>query len=514
LGLTPELTQAILSAYQELLNTPLPSPHAVAVRSSAAAEDLADSSFAGMQETVLNVTDEEGLLAAVRRVWASVESLEARAYRERAGVERAEMAVVVQRQVAAIVAGVAFARDPVRGEDVMVIEAVAGLGDALLRGEAEPQHWRLARAGATYEALEAPTKPLLDGSHLHELAALVETAGAIFGAPQDVEWAYDGERIWLLQSRPITGRQENWFTDYLPGDTHLWTAAFLDERFTEPVSPLGWSLVAPYMEGLALRGPLELLGAATLDGPLLKLWRGHPYSRVEAWQRIYKLFPEALLPEDAARYFPEDDTSLRHAPRLPVWGLQLLSNGLRALRTNFHTLSPLHNPRAWDRYEQRQEAALIRFHFEERQLVRHAAPVPAARALLQEVADLTADLLELHRWSLLYADLTYSLLRRLLILRLGPERGAQHAVELTSGVESPTTQMNRELAELAANVGFAPGHPILDFGFEEWEEQPRLVEAVHEFLDRYGHRFFSLDIYDPPWEADLPSFLRLFTTLA
>ncbi|MGB0387520.1 MAG: PEP/pyruvate-binding domain-containing protein, partial [Ardenticatenaceae bacterium] len=451
-GMSDASKDVLRTAYNRLLSTPSPSlpfsasppldfasptqPLPVAVRSSATAEDLDGASFAGMQDTVLNVISQEQMLAAVRRVWESLESPEARAYRERAGVPASAMAVLVQQQVAATVAGVAFACDPITGEDVMVIEAVAGLGEALVSGKTEPQRWQIPRHDGsggweTSQIVTTAQAPLLREADVSKVVTLVAQACDFFGEPQDVEWAWDEERLWMLQSRPITTSPEDWFTDHLPNDDYLWTAAFLNERFTQPVSPLGWSMIAKPLARLALRGPLELLGGQKMEGPLLKLWRGHPYSRVEAWQRIYKLFPDAILPEDAERYFPEGDTSLRSAPRHPTFGVHLFLNGLGVLKQNFGATSPLHNPQAWARYEKRQVAALIRFRFAERQLARYGShqaptespqaptespqaptespqaptPIPAARRLLQEVADLTDELLNLHRWSLLYADL-------------------------------------------------------------------------------------------------------------
>jgi pyruvate,water dikinase len=521
-GMTEELEAQVRAAYEHLLS-PAPSPFLVAVRSSATAEDLEGASFAGLQETVLNVQGADALVEAIRRVWNSLASPQATAYREHTHLHDTAMAVLVQRQIAATVAGVAFGCDPITGEPVIVVEAVAGLGEALVSGAAEPQQWRVERRGGSHQAVLAPTEPLLNDEQLSELVALVETVSALWGQPQDVEWAWDGEQFWLLQARPITGRGEDWFTERLPSDHHLWTAAFLNERFTQPVSPLGWTLVAEHLEQLALRGPLQLLRAEEIEGPLLKLWRGHPYSRVQAWQRIYKLFPDALLPEDAVRYFPGGDVSLRRAPRWPTLGPRLVLNGLRVLRKNFKGVSPLHNPRAWARYEQRQKAALIRFHFRERHLDDLTDPIPEARALMRQVSDLTGELLDLHRWSLLYADLSYSLLRRLLILRYGSEEGAALAVRLTANIESPTTRMNRELAELAAGVredtklrtfletisqAGAGGEPDPPPALEQW------WAALESFIQRYGHRFFSLDFYDRPWEADLPALASFLLALA
>lgn len=511
-GMSPELAAEICAAARGLLAQGAP---ALAVRSSATAEDLSGASFAGLQQTVLGLTGEHDIPSAVERVWASLQSPEARAYRAHLGdaVAPLAMAVIVQWQVAAKAAGVAFARDPLSGEDVVVVEAVAGLGEALVSGQAEPLTWRLVGgeifACPLTSAAESQAPPLLPDDALRELAALVEQASTLFDSPQDVEWAWDGQRLWLLQARPITGRLEDFFTDHLPGDEFLWTAAFLNERFTQPVSPLGWTLVAEPLAALAFGEPLRLLGAADFGGePLLKLWRGHPYSRVAAWQRLYKLLPDWALPEDAARYFPLGDTTLRRAPRLPHLGLHLLRNTLAVIWREGRAALPWSNPAAWRRYEAEQAAWLARLRAEAASLPHLPASErqQTARRLLRETQALTERLLAIHRWSLLWADLLFSVLRRLLQALTDPATATRLAAELTAGVGSHTTRLNQAVSALAARAGAreevraALAEGIDDLAAALGADDP-FVRAVRAFLDAYGHRFFSLDLSDPPYEA-------------
>lgn len=109
----------------------------------------------------------------------------------------------------------------------------------------------------------------------------------------------------------------------------LWTAGFFNERFPAPVSPLGWSVVSSLVEQIALREPLGYLGSHALDrSSILKLYCGHPYVRVSVFQTIYKPFPDALAPEDAARYFPGGDLSLRRQVAYPccIWDPRMLAH--------------------------------------------------------------------------------------------------------------------------------------------------------------------------------------------
>lgn len=228
--LPPELADAIAAAYRELGEEVDAPP--VAVRSSATAEDTASASFAGMNETFLNVIGITGLLDAVRRCWASLFGARTLFYRAKRGFPLVEIdiAVVVQRQVAATRAGVMFTLDPASGrEDRIVIEGAFGLGESVVSGAVTPDRYvvdkmtgaivvrdvkpkqiaieRASGGGTTTRRLTEPEslRPLLSDA---EVAMLVELARRIehhYGAPQDTEWAFDeGGEAWMLQARPVT----------------------------------------------------------------------------------------------------------------------------------------------------------------------------------------------------------------------------------------------------------------------------------------------------------------------
>ncbi len=201
----------------------------VAVRSSACAEDSEAASFAGQQETYLNVQGAGEVMERVRECWASFFSERALFYRARKGsLADLGMAVVVQRQLQPEKAGVMFTVDPVRQRrDQMIVEAVWGLGEALVSGQVTPDHYIVARDGRVKQARvavqplailpvagggthEQPLDPeqgasrVLDDAELRELALLGNRLQEHFGAPQDVEWAFQQGQLYLLQSRPVT----------------------------------------------------------------------------------------------------------------------------------------------------------------------------------------------------------------------------------------------------------------------------------------------------------------------
>jgi len=198
------LARAILAAHSRLEHGDL-----VAVRSSAVSEDGPTASFAGQQESYLNVRGGEAVLDRVRECWTSFFSPRALFYRaQKAVLADTRMAVVVQEMVQADKSGVLFTVDPIRNRrECMVIEGAPGLGDAIVSGEVTPDHYVVSRNdGAVVEAFipDAERGPGLSEHELDGLRALGLRLEAFFGSPQDVEWCIRGSELLVLQSRPIT----------------------------------------------------------------------------------------------------------------------------------------------------------------------------------------------------------------------------------------------------------------------------------------------------------------------
>jgi pyruvate,water dikinase len=194
----------------------------LAVRSSATDEDRADRSAAGQYESVMGVAGAEGLAAAVEHCYRAAQGERATAYRDDGGA--ALVALVIQREVAAGRAGVAFSADPVSGRrDAVLIEAVFGHGEGIVAGEVTPDRYAIARDGGAVRARRAEKRVACDGrGGLRELpaerrlarvltddearavAALVDQAEAGFGRPVDVEFCFERRHLWAVQCRPIT----------------------------------------------------------------------------------------------------------------------------------------------------------------------------------------------------------------------------------------------------------------------------------------------------------------------
>jgi phosphoenolpyruvate synthase/pyruvate phosphate dikinase len=166
----------------------------LAVRSSAVGEDAADRSAAGQYETLLGVK-RDGLREAIAHVRASTRRAEAYG-------GGSDIAVVIQQQVPATRAGVAFSRDPVTGDDVVLIECALGGGEAIVSGLVTPDRYRVQEGNVRARAAGA-VRVLRDDEALR-IAEVVRRAEEGFGSPVDVEFCYEGRELWLVQCRPIT----------------------------------------------------------------------------------------------------------------------------------------------------------------------------------------------------------------------------------------------------------------------------------------------------------------------
>jgi pyruvate,water dikinase len=189
---------AILDGYQRLCDN-------VAVRSSACVEDSATASYAGQQETYLNVRSGDEVCVRVCSCWASFFSEHALFYRAHKGsLNDLGIAVVVQKMLTPLKAGVLFTADPVnRRRDRMVIEAVFGLGELVVSGEETPDHYIIDSVG-NIKRERIVNQRVLESQEIRQLAQLGSELARLFGAPQDIEWAIEDGKLYLLQSRPIT----------------------------------------------------------------------------------------------------------------------------------------------------------------------------------------------------------------------------------------------------------------------------------------------------------------------
>lgn len=260
LAIPGEVEAAITRAVEELDESA-----AYAVRSSATAEDSAAASFAGQQDTYLNVLGTAAVLQSARRCWASLFSERAVGYRIRNGVDHrtVEMAVVVQRMLFPDAAGVLFTADPVTGHrKVSSIETSFGLGEVIVGGLVEADTFKVCGGEIVQKTIGAKAfeirpstgggterqalRPSLQGRaaltdpQVLRLAQMGRRIEAHFGCPQDIEWCLVGEEFHFVQSRPITTLfPVPTMTD---GGKHVYISVGHQQMMTDAMKPLGWSL--------------------------------------------------------------------------------------------------------------------------------------------------------------------------------------------------------------------------------------------------------------------------------
>lgn len=270
-----ELANAVVGAYAAI---PGDNP-AVAVRSSATAEDLPGASFAGQQETYLNIRSAEDVLEATRKCWASLWTARAIGYRARQGIapDQVALAVVIQELVPAEAAGILFTANPLNGQrDQVVVNAAWGLGEAIVGGLVTPDTYTIEKAGGKVLARQIADKqlmtvkvdsgtheqsvpedlrrkPVLDDPALLELSRLGLKIEDLYGMPMDIEWALTSGELHILQARPITALPEPQLpapTSWpMPDPKGSYMRGSVIDFMPDPVTPLFGSLLVPSLNG-------------------------------------------------------------------------------------------------------------------------------------------------------------------------------------------------------------------------------------------------------------------------
>lgn len=260
----------------------------VAVRSSATVEDLHGSSFAGQYQSFLDVdsSDPVDVMGAVRKVWSSLWHPAPTAYRDAFGIDQSDvaMAVVIMAMIPATSAGVVFTVDPGGQPGAARVEAVEGLGEALVSGQATPSAWVVDRAAAD----ELPSAPATALAMALEIEAMV-------GVPQDIEWAAEDDEVFVVQARPITVLEVDDGFD-TPIDDHVLTAAGIVEMVPGVLEPLPWQVNRRLLEE-AFRSLLDGLGIIsgdeTDDRPFVRRVRGRAAIDFDQLQAAARSVPGA-----------------------------------------------------------------------------------------------------------------------------------------------------------------------------------------------------------------------------
>jgi pyruvate,water dikinase len=471
-----------------------PVSQAFSVRSSSTMEDLASAAFAGQHETYLNCSGAEQILEKIKACFLSLWFDRAIAYRHQQGFDHslAAMAVVVQQMVQCEVAGVGFSINPVSGDlTEMIVDANFGLGESVVSGEGEVDHFAIDRntrkvrsaniakksrkvvgvSGGTQEVHLSETegaRACLNDAQLAQLTDLLLRIESSYSFPQDIEWGFVNDKLYLLQSRPITTIPPRWTRDESA------------ERFPNVITPLTWDFVESGFHR-SLNFSFRLMGFPLFNGK----WFGMHGHYIYGNQNAVELYG-------------------RRAP-FQIRTLDELIAAIPRLREEFRWVQEL--PVTWARDLDFYLISMGKFMTE-----------PLAEKSLREVWDFVRAVNE-HGANYFLPNIAisithstlYRLLHRLLQIGFGMETADSLFDRLMAYCETKTGAINKELFELARMVRARPDlEKILNqYNSREVIEQktlegfPEFQLRLEKFLRDHGHREVDFDAYSPTW-LELP----------
>jgi pyruvate,water dikinase len=457
---------------------------AYAVRSSWEGEDGHWQSMAGRFVTTLGVTAVDDVLAAIVRTWASERPAGVHVERE---PRHGRMSVLVQEMVDARCAGVVFSRNPVTGGDEVVVEAVEGTAERLLRGEVTPMRWV-----SPEQPLEGWEWEAMPASVLEQLADIARRVAAELRYPADLEWAYDGARLWWLQVRPITSLRglavysNRISKEYLPG----------------LVKPLVWSINVPMINGAWVDLFERIVGPLSIDP--LSLARRFHYRAYFNMSGMGQLFERMGL---------DDDTLEQMLGLVPTRGRaavgfrwKMLPHLPRLLMFLLHLLLFRRRLPGWaERTMGRLDAA--------RQQLETASGIGE----LTEWADTWLPLMREAASMRIVA-----LMMHFAVGQMGSRAARRHGFE-EADLERPDPslealdpqaslqRLSRQLAEAPDGVRHAASALSYDAFLGMDGAEPVRLE-MQRFLDRFGHLSESgNDFSSPTWSDDPTALLKLLT---
>lgn len=542
------LQQAVLAALAE---APF-ADHAVAVRSSGLDEDSKEHSFAGQYETFLYQRGPEAVIDSVKRCWASAWSARVVSYRTMRGVGNHDvrMGVVVQVMVDADRAGVAFSRNPIDplDRDHLVISSVFGLGEGLVSGELDADHFEVDRrtldlagqalADKTHALRRGETggtrsEPLpeerrnaasLDDGQRTQVAELCLRCEEELGSAQDIEWAFEGDNLYLLQSRPITNLPPDaYFDPSIAGaEATLWDNSNIVESYSGVTTPLTFSFASEayrqvYIQFCEVMGvPQEEVDArAAMFRNMLGLMRGRVYYNLINWYRLLMMFPsvasnsafmetmmgvkDSLRPELVGLF-----EFMKHPPRYPLPG-----------RVSVNVMTAYRFVRI-DKIVRDFQLHFDRVYEEARKRPRDEAGLVALAAHYQKLEDQL-----LRRWQApiindYYTMVFFGLLKQLTGTWLGEDETSTLHNDLLCGEgDLESTEPTKMLMRIARKVDKGPEstrawlletHPGELWKQLEAGKEPEIHAAFKEFLDRYGFRCVNELKLEEPDLHDDPSF--------
>ncbi|MDR3655547.1 MAG: PEP/pyruvate-binding domain-containing protein [Mycobacterium sp.] len=488
-----------------------------AVRSSAVAEDLADASFAGVYETVLGVNSLQALREAVRTCWASLDQQRAQAYRENlAKTAGGGIALILQRMIAPDAAGVLLTANPLRPfASEIVIDAAWGLGETVVSGRTEPDHFVLDRADGTVRKRQLGAKQLealwqnglherevetdrrdqfsLTDQQLRDLYILATTVATWIGPHRDLEWAIADGQTFVLQDRPITN---------LPSEnpTDVWSRRFGDEYLAECMLPLPEDLMLSWIVEQSMKEMARLQGRDDMAAmEPVRLHQGYAYFSAAYFTEGLRMLPPSMRSSTADAWFPPlvraRVQEARWDPRLlvsfalaPLRDRQRsgLKGNLAALETHSATIERIVVPKLTQDYR--------------------ALSGDAWRRQFDEVTALGEEHFRVVRWGMtMYNTFLHAAVEGLLGRWCADESGDLYETVISGLDDTRTAAINHEinaLADLVRQDSELAAALRDGAAYQDARDHPSKSEFWCDFdgfLARHGHRSDSRDIGRPRW---------------
>jgi rifampicin phosphotransferase len=494
-----------------------------AVRSSAVAEDLAEASFAGQQDTYLNVPRDDVPLF-VKRCWASFYNDRAIAYRHNAGIPQTGggIAVIVQRMVDARSAGILFTRDPIDRDDKhMIIESSWGLGESIASGIVIPDRYHIERrtgrivkrdisrkAKAVYlnskgqgpvdVEVARQTEPSVTDDEAREIASIGKRLEEHFKNPQDAEWAIENGVIYLLQSRPITTLGKK-------GDT-LWTRGYGDEYWSDVTSPLFYSWLGYYLTEIVNHEGARIMGYWDLaELELLRLHKGHVYFNTEVLEGIFCYNPRFSRTKELLNYFPEKDQE-----RIANARARMGKRALAELRIAI--IDPDGMMSRTDKAYRKWAEGFMGYckKFDSYDLPNYTTE--SLEAVFWELETAFIKHYRLIRYGMVTHSIGTNLILKRLLTDWLDDRSGELYSKLISGLpDNKTIKTNIALAKLAAKakedrvvMEYVEKLPSAEFA-EVMRQDPRFADfrrSFDSFIAEYGCRSHTRELFFPRWADD------------
>jgi phosphohistidine swiveling domain-containing protein len=457
---------------------------AYAVRSSANIEDGLTYSFAGQFKSVLDVRGADNILQALWSIWATTRTPGVETYLIKNGVDpqQLRMAALIQEMVTPIVSGVAFSKNPLTGLNEVIVEAVQGSGELLVRKGLTPERWVFSRG----QWLAQPEQPQIDRGIVEDVVAQTRAIAKAYGRPIDLEWVYDGQAVHWVQLREITSLT----------NVHIYSNYISKEMLPGQIKPLVWSINIPLVVGTQGKVLSELIGPNEIDPNLLvKAFYYRAYFNMSAIgdilevlgmpREMFEMMMGLGVDSGEKMRMKMSGRTLKHLPRMLLFAA-------RQMRLGRHIESFL--PRMQDTYRQ--------FHYIELQQMSEAELLVE----IDRLFEITGETTYYNFLGPMFMFMYNAMLKR----SLAKAEVDFQQFDLTAGLaELRDYEPNKHLAELSRQyraLDLATQEQIGRSSYAEFQRLPGIApfqQAVASFLDRFGHLSDSgVDFSAVPWREE------------